>query len=69
MGYNKFSDEDKLLEEKYKYKYTCKCGHKVYIYPCSKKNKVLCDWCHNYVFINQHEEAKYRINELIKRRK
>ena len=42
-------------------KYRCKCGHRVII--SKGETKALCDWCHNYVFINKQEEFKYRVKE------
>ena len=55
-----------LTDEYEKVKYECKhCGHKMVI-PY-KKNKQLCSWCHNYVFINEQEEFKYRLEEKRKR--
>ena len=67
MNYYRGSDEHKLLEEKYKYKYTCKCGHKVYIYPCAKKTKKICDWCGNYVYTSIEEEKKDIFKSKLKR--
>lgn len=48
-------------------KYPCKhCGHKQLIPKIMEKN--LCDWCGFWVFKNEKDEFKYRMDEQIKRR-
>lgn len=55
--------EYKRLSDEYdKVKYMCKCGHRVII-PYNV-DKVLCSWCHNYVFKDKQVEFKYRLNEV-----
>jgi hypothetical protein len=68
VGVNKMkkvynNEEWKRLSEEYdKVKYQCKnCGHKVVI-PYFRE-KQLCSWCKNYVFKNEIDEFKYRLNE------
>lgn len=55
----------KLQNEYLKHTYTCKCGHRVFI--LAKKDKVICNWCKNYVFKNKQDEFKYRVNEKMRR--
>lgn len=62
-----FRNDDKLMEEASKYKYQCKCGHVVVIYPFEGKNKKLCRWCNRYVFTSSKDEFLYRISERVKR--
>lgn len=53
--YNRMSDEyDKV-------KFMCKCGHKVIIPKWVDKQ--ICSWCGQYVFKDEKEEFKYRIQE------
>ena len=42
----------------------CRCGHTMLI--VSKDGKALCTHCHNYVFINEDVEKKYRLEEFKK---
>ena len=51
-------DNEKVLREKNKYKFRCKCGHSVTIYPFEKYQKKLCHWCSNYIYANKKEEFK-----------
>lgn len=60
----KHSVEDKLLEEKSKYKYYCKCGHSMYIFPMEHVNKKICSWCKNYVYVNKKEEFKDKLRKV-----
>lgn len=41
-------------------KVTCKCGHRVLM---GTQVKTICSWCGNFVFKNENEEFKYRLNE------
>lgn len=68
MNFKKDTKEfERRADELDKVKYICKCGHRVII-P-SRVNKILCDWCNNFVFRNKKDEFKYRVEEQIKRRK
>lgn len=60
---NYMTDEEiqKYADEMQKHKYTCKCGHRVYI--AHNKDKALCSWCNEYCFKNKEDEFKYRIKE------
>ena len=53
----------RMVEEYDKVKYKCKCGHGVII-P-NRLDKILCNWCGNYVFKNKEDEFKYRIQESL----
>lgn len=74
MIYNKMEKElynfleyKQMLNTYYDNSYKCKCGHTVLI--CKKDVKRLCSWCGRYVFINEKEECKYRIMEMLKNEK
>lgn len=41
----------------------CKCSHTVVI-P-SNKDKVICDWCGNYVFKTPQAEFSFRLKERL----
>lgn len=65
--YNYMSNKDlqKYNEEINKHKYLCKsCGRKAYI-PIDRE-KVICTWCHRYVFKTKKAEDLYRIKEKLK---
>lgn len=53
MGKRKFVPNDTT--------YTCKCGHKIPI-P-NYKEKAVCSWCGQLVFIDEKREFKYRLQE------
>lgn len=55
---------ERLCDYYDKIKYKCTCGHIVVI-PVYV-DKVLCDWCGNFVFRDKKEEFKYRMKERIK---
>ena len=57
---------ERMTKEYDKVKYRCKkCGHKVVI-P-SWVNKQICDWCGVWVFKDEKEEFKYRMQEKLRR--
>lgn len=56
----------KLLNELVKYRRYCKCGHSVIITPTSKRNRVMCTWCGNYIYKNNFEEFKENIKKVLK---
>lgn len=56
----------KRMSEIDKYKYYCKCGHPVGIYPIERKNKKICNWCGQYVYINRQEEFKEKLGGMLK---
>lgn len=58
-------EEDKLINEKDKYKFYCKCGHYTYIYPMEQKNKKVCSWCGNYIYVSKKAEFKERLGKMI----
>ena len=57
-------DMQKYIDEIDNHKYTCKCGHKVFI-PYDKE-KALCSWCNRYVFKDKKDEFLFRLKEKIK---
>ena len=61
-------EEERLWQEKTKYKVKCKCGHVTTI--INPKGYQLCTWCHNFVFLKPQIEFEYRMKEnLIKERR
>ena len=51
---------ERMTDEYDKVKYRCKnCGHRVVI-PY-QVNKQICSWCKNYVFKNEQDEFKNRL--------
>lgn len=52
----------KRTDEISKYSYRCKCGHSVVIYPFERRIKKLYSCCGEYVYINEKEEFKDRLN-------
>ena len=65
--YYSVKDVEKLSKEKAKYKFYCKCGHPVTIYPFEHRNSKICSWCGRLVFVNKKEEFKYKLQkEMIK---
>lgn len=65
-----FKKQDKIEKAKRSMTIFCPhCGRRVHFYAFEKKGKQLCDWCGRYVFKNQKEEFKYRLNEEIKKQK
>ena len=56
-------EESKYYNELSKYRQKCKCGHSVFI--VNKKNKVLCTWCHNYVYKTKLDEFKDRMRGVL----
>ena len=61
-----FSTNDKMLEERTKYKVYCKCGHSMVFYPMEHKEKKLCSWCGHYVYKDKKVEFNDKLNRLIK---
>lgn len=54
----------KYSEEINKGKIKCKCGHSVIIPP--NVDKVICHWCHNYVFKDKKTEFEFRLKEKMR---
>lgn len=55
-----------LEKERSKYKRYCKCGHSQVFPPTSKKDKIICTWCGNYIYKNDYEEFKSNLFNNIK---
>lgn len=55
----------KKLDEAFKYSHKCRCGHSLTIYPFEEKNKKICGWCGKYVYINETEEFKDKLRNLL----
>ena len=51
----------KIHQEMVENTYKCKCGHSVVIKP--QQEKKLCNWCNKYVFKNEKDEFKFRLEE------
>lgn len=61
----KYSLNRKMIEERNKFKMYCSCGHSMIMFPFEKKNKKICRYCGNYVYINKQEEFKERLGVLL----
>ena len=55
---------NRYTEEYNKVKYPCKCGRRVVI-PYWR-TKVLCSWCHRYVYRDKKDEFKERLENARK---
>lgn len=58
---------NKLESELAKYKRYCKCGHSMIITPVAKHNRVMCTWCGAWIYKNDFEEFKDKLNKNIKK--
>lgn len=56
-------DNQRLINEKKKFKHYCKCGYSVTIYPFEKHQKKLCAWCGNYIYSSKQEEFKDKLRK------
>lgn len=56
----------KLENDRAKYKRYCRCGHSIVFPTSSKTNKIICTWCGNYIYKNDHEEFKENIKKVLK---
>lgn len=61
----KDKEEQILINKKKQYQIYCKCGHHTYIYPMEKRNKKICTWCGNYIYIDKKTEFKERLGNLL----
>ena len=64
MRLNRYSsknndDIDKLHSKAADYTYTCKCSHRVVIYPFEKKERKLCNHCGYYVYTDAKKQKQY----------
>lgn len=57
------SDIDKLAKEKDKFKVYCKCGHSINIRPYV--DRVICNYCKNWVYKDKKTEFKYKFKENV----
>lgn len=60
----RYKELRKLDEELAKHKVKCRCGHKVILI---NRDKVICDWCGNYVYKDKKQEFKERITQCMKK--
>lgn len=63
--YSKFSEVNRYASEMNKYKVKCKCGHKMTL--INSVDKVICDWCGNYVYKNKKLEFRERMRKCLKK--
>lgn len=64
------SRDDKMLNFYTENSHKCgKCGHTQFL---GKQDKIICDWCKNYIFKNKKDEFMYRMglkNEMSNKKK
>lgn len=59
-----FKEAKKFHSKMTEYKIKCQhCGHGMVIPP--HLDKIICDWCGNYIFKNKKAEFKYRLQEKL----
>lgn len=63
----KYDAFQKAEDERAKYKRYCKCGHSIIFTPSSKTNKTICSWCGHWIYKNDFEEFKDKLNKNIKK--
>lgn len=66
---NTIQDDIKIATELLKYRRLCKCGHTMTFYKTSRKDKIVCTHCGNYVYKNDLIEFKEKMNDLRKNEK
>lgn len=57
------NEQKKYFDELSKHKYKCKCGHVVVMLP--GKDKVLCTWCHHYIYKHPKDEFINRMRGIL----
>lgn len=63
-----YKDIEKLAQERIKEKIVCKkCGCRSNLIP-SRMDRVLCNWCNNYVYRTPELEFKCKLQEQIRKR-
>ena len=63
-----YKSDTKLFEEQQKAKITCECGHRVLM--GTKKDRIICSWCKNYVYKDKATEFRYKMQErMLKERR
>lgn len=61
MKGNRLEDPIKYSRELLQKRIKCNCGHSIYIPP--HMDKVICNWCGNYVFKDKKTEFSFRLKE------
>ena len=63
-----YNDIEKLARERLRSKIVCKkCGCRSNLMP-NRKDRVLCNWCKNYVYRTPEIEFRYKLKEQIRKR-
>ena len=63
----KHLDKVSIIMDKLKYNNVkCQCGHTDTMNI--REDKMICNWCGNYVFRNKQAEFEYRLRERINKR-
>lgn len=65
-----YAEDTRYFEERQSLKRKCKhCGHTQQVHHLL--DKVICRWCHNYIFRSEVDEFKYRLkqNQIKEKRK
>lgn len=64
----KYNVSEKFEIERTKYKRYCKnCKHSIVFPASSKLNKVICNWCGVYIYKNDFEEFKDKLEKNLKK--
>lgn len=61
-----YKDIVKIHDERIKNKVICKCGCRSNTMP-SHVDRVLCNWCNNFVYRTPELEFSYRLREKLKK--
>lgn len=62
--YKTFKQLEKEHDVFQNYVVRCPCGHSLIF--TSKKDRILCNWCGQYVYKDKKAKYKYKMKELLK---
>lgn len=58
-----FKEDTKRIESFFENTIKCKCGHSIVF--SSRTERMICNWCGNYVYKNAKSEFKYKMKEQL----
>lgn len=64
----RYSNDEKLIEERNKYTYKCKCSHTFTIFPMEHKEYKICNYCKRRVYTNPEKQKEWEQRENFKRK-